>query len=126
MTRYLPFIGRLLLAAIYLISGVMKVADPAGTKAYIVHAGLPAVGLAYIISVVVEVIGGVLLVVGYKARAVAAVFAIYTLVAAVGFHNNLSDPEQMVNFWKNVAIAGGFLQIVAFGAGAISVDKAKA
>jgi putative oxidoreductase len=114
--------GRVLLAAIFLISGLGKLADPAGTQAYIAAAGLPAPLLAYIAAVVVEVGGGLLLIAGYQTRIVALAIAGFSLIAALAFHNNFADMNQMIHFLKNVAMAGGLLQVAAFGAGSFSVD----
>ncbi|MBR1218477.1 DoxX family protein [Bradyrhizobium sp. U87765 SZCCT0131] len=122
LTTYVPALGRLLLAAIFLLSGVGKVFAPGPTQAYIASAGLPAPLLAYIVAVVVEVGGGALLVLGYQTRAVALVLAVFTLAAAFGFHNNFAEQNQMIHFMKNLAITGGLLQVVAFGAGAFSLD----
>ena len=73
-------------------------------------------------ALVVEIGGGVLLVVGYRTREAALALALFTIVAALGFHNNFAEQNQMIHFLKNLAIAGGLLQIVAFGAGSISLD----
>jgi putative oxidoreductase len=81
--------------------------------------------LALAISVAVEVGGGLLLIAGFKARTVAAVLALFALLTAVTFHSNFADQNQMIHFLKNVMMAGGLLQIVAFGAGAISIDNRK-
>jgi putative oxidoreductase len=121
-TGYLPLLGRLLLAAIFLLSGVNKLFAPGPTQAYIAAAGLPLPLVAYIVALVVEIGGGVLLVVGYRTREVALALALFTVVAALGFHNNFAEQNQMIHFLKNLAIAGGLLQIVAFGAGSISLD----
>ena len=122
LNRYLPALGRLLIAAIFLISGLSKITSPAGTQAYIASAGLPAPMLAYIIAVIVEVGGGILLVIGYQTRLAALALAVFTLAAAFGFHSKLGDMNQFIHFFKNIAMAGGLLQVVAFGAGALSVD----
>jgi putative oxidoreductase len=114
--------GRLLLAAIFLISGLGKLADPAGTQAYIAAAGLPVPLLAYLAAVTVEVGGGLLLIVGYRTRLVALVIAAFSIAAALGFHHNFADMNQMIHFLKNVAMAGGLLQVAAFGAGSLSLD----
>jgi len=115
-------LGRLLLASLFLLSGFGKIADPAGTMGYISSVGLPFPHLTYAIALAVEIAGGLALVVGFQTRAVALVVAVYSVVAAVAFHRNLTDLNQMVHFLKNIAIAGGLLQVIAFGAGAISVD----
>jgi len=114
--------GRLLIALLFLLSGLAKIADPAGTLAYITSAGLPLPYLSYAGAVAVEVVGGILLVLGYRTRIVALVVAAYSVAAAVGFHTDFADQNQMIHFLKNVAIAGGLVQIVSFGAGAFSLD----
>ncbi|MEH2511642.1 putative oxidoreductase [Nitrobacteraceae bacterium AZCC 1564] len=120
--RYLPALGRLLIAAIFILSGITKITAPAATQAYITSAGLPLPLLSYLLAVVIEVGGGILLVVGFQTRIVAAVLALFTIAAAVSFHANFADQNQMIHFLKNVSMAGGLLQVVAFGAGAWSLD----
>ncbi len=122
LTGVVPLVGRVLLAAIFLISGFGKLTNPAGTIAYIEMAGLPLPTLAYGVAVVVEAIGGLALIVGYQTRLVALALAVFSLAAAVGFHGNLADTNQFIHFFKNVAMAGGLLQVVAFGAGRLSLD----
>jgi putative oxidoreductase len=115
-------LGRLLLAAIFLVSGGGKVANPEMTQGYIASAGLPFPLLAYLIAVAIELGGGALLIVGFRARIVGVVMALFTMAAALSFHHNLADQDQMVHFLKNVAITGGLLQVAAFGAGRFSID----
>jgi putative oxidoreductase len=122
----LPLLGRILIAAIFLMSGFGKLAAPAATQAYIAASGMPAPWLAYIGAVIVEVGGGLLLVAGYRTRLVAAVMALFCVVTALFFHNGWADMNQFMNFMKNVAMAGGLLQVVAFGAGAYSLDNRRA
>lgn len=114
--------GRILLSAIFLISGFGKIAAPAGMIEYIAAAGLPFPQVAYGIAVVIEIVGGLALITGYRTRFVAAALAVFCLATAFGFHNQLADQNQFVHFFKNIAIAGGLLQIAAFGAGRFSVD----
>jgi putative oxidoreductase len=120
---YLPALGRLLIAVIFVMSGLSKIAAPANTIAYIQSAGAPFAPAAYAIAIIVEVIGGLALVAGFQTRAVAAVLAVFTLATAILFHNNLADQNQMIHFLKNIAITGGLLQVIAFGAGAFSLDN---
>ena len=120
---YLPALGRLLIALIFVLSGLSKIAAPANTIAYIQSAGAPFAPAAFGIAAVVEVIGGLALLVGFQTRLVAAILATFTLAAAVLFHNNLADQNQMIHFMKNLAITGGLLQVIAFGAGAFSIDN---
>ena len=118
--------GRVLIATIFLLSGISKLSNPAGTIGYIASAGLPFPELAYVAAVSVEVVLATALLVGFQTRSVAAVIALFSLATAFGFHNNLADQNQFIHFFKNVAIAGGLLQVVAFGAGAYSVDAWRA
>ena len=119
---YAAAIGRLMIAILFLLSGVGKIAAPAMTQAYIASSGLPLPIAGYIVAVVVEVAGGLLLAVGYRTTLVATGMAVFTLATAVFFHNNFADQNQMIHFLKNIAIAGGLFQVAAFGAGSISLD----
>jgi putative oxidoreductase len=121
--RYLPVIGRLLIAVIFLISGLGKIAAPAMTQGYIASVGLPLPLVGYLIAIAVEIGGGILLVVGFQTRIVALVMAAFTVATALGFHHDFGDQNQMVHFLKNIAMTGGLLQIVAFGAGGFSIDS---
>jgi putative oxidoreductase len=118
----LPLIGRVLLAAIFLLSGISKLSNPAGTVAYIASVGLPFPELGLVIATIVEIFGGIALILGYKPRIVAMTLALYTLATAVFFHHNFGDKNQFLHFFKNLAMSGGLLQIVAFGAGRLSLD----
>jgi len=117
-----PLVGRILLGAIFLISGFGKIAAPAAAVGYIASAGLPLPQVGLAVGIAIEVIGGILLIAGYQTRIVAGVFAAYCLATAALFHNNLADQNQFVHFFKNVAMAGGMLQVLAFGAGRLSLD----
>jgi len=117
-----PALGRLLLAAIFLMSGLGKLADPAGTAAYIASKGLPLPELAAWGASAVEVFGGLLLIAGLQTRLAALALAGFTLAAAFLFHAEFGDRNQMIHFLKNIAIVGGLLQVIAFGAGAYSLD----
>lgn len=117
-----PLAGRFLLAAIFLLSGVSKISDPAGTIGYINMVGLPFPTLSYGAAVVVEIVGSIALILGFQTRIVSLVLAMFSVATALTFHHNLSDLNQFIHFFKNIAMAGGLLQVVAFGAGRYSVD----
>ena len=119
----LPLIGRILLATIFVLSGLGQLGAPASTQGYIAAMGLPAPLLAYIGAVAIELGGGLLLLAGYRTRLVAAALAVFSIVTAFVFHHALADQNQMIHFLKNFAMAGGLLQFVAYGAGRISVDN---
>jgi putative oxidoreductase len=118
----LPLLGRLLIAAIFLVSGFGKLMAPSGTIGYIASVGLPFPEIAYAGALAAELGGGLLLVLGYRTRLVAAALAVFSVVSALLFHNALGDQNQLFHFLKNLAMAGGLLQFIAHGAGAISVD----
>jgi putative oxidoreductase len=92
------------------------------TIAYMTAAGLPFAPLGLAVAALVELGGGMALIVGYRTRAVAAVLALFALITASLFHSNFADQNQLIHFFKNVAMAGGLLQIVAFGGGRRSLD----
>jgi len=124
--RYVPFAGRLLIGLPFAMSGLGKLAAIGPTTAMIRAAGLPLPPLALAISVIVEVGGGLLLVAGFQTRIAATALALFSLATAVSFHSNFADQNQMIHFLKNMMMAGGLLQIVAFGAGALSLDNRNA
>jgi putative oxidoreductase len=118
--------GRILLSAIFLLSGVSKIGASAGMIAYIESVGLPFPSLALAIAILVEVGGGIALILGYRTRLVAAGLALFSVATALAFHNQLGDQNQFIHFFKNIAMAGGLLQVVAFGAGRFSLDARRA
>lgn len=118
--------GRALLSAIFILSGISKVSAPAGMIGYIESVGLPFPTLALAIAVLVELGGGIALVLGYRTRLVAAALAVFSVATALAFHNQLGDQNQFIHFFKNIAMAGGLLQVVAFGAGRFSLDARRA
>ena len=117
-----PLVGRVFLSAIYVLSGLSKLAAPTATIGYISSVGLPFAPLGFAIAVIVEILGGTALIAGYRTRLVAAVLAVFTVATALAFHNNFADQNQFIHFFKNIAMAGGLLQIVALGAGRFSPD----
>jgi putative oxidoreductase len=126
VNRYIPFVGRLLIGLPFAMSGLSKLTAIDATLGYIQSVGLPMPTVSLALAVITELGGGLLLVAGFRARAVALVLALFSLATALSFHRNFGDQNQMIHFLKNVMMAGGLLQIVAFGAGAISWDNRKA
>lgn len=123
VTDALQLIGRIAIAPLFLLSGIAKLTDLETSLTYIASAGLPLPAAALGIAILVELIGGALLVVGYKTRFVAGTVGVFTLVTALAFHNRLADQVQFLFFMKNIAITGGLLQVVAFGGGRWSLDR---
>jgi putative oxidoreductase len=120
--KFLPLLGRILLGAPFLMSGLSKLGAYTATVGYISAVGLPVPPLAFVVAVIIEVGGGLLLLSGYRVRFASLVMAVFCLVTAISFHRNFGDQNQMINFLKNVMMAGGLLQITYFGAGAFSLD----
>lgn len=128
MQSVVPLLGRVLLAAIFLWSGAGKVLAFDPTVGYIASKHLPQPQVIAVLAIIAEIAGGIALVVGFRTRLAAAGLLIYTALAAVLFHDFWAVPPaqhlpQMVNFMKNVAICGGFLYVIAYGAGAWSIDR---
>src|SRR5437879_12498293 len=97
---YLPALGRLLIALIFVMSGLSKIAAPANTMAYIQSAGAPFAPAAFAIAVIAEVGGGLALLLGFQTRLAATMLAIFTLATAVLFHNNMADQNQMIQIGR--------------------------
>jgi len=114
-------VGRLLLAAIFIQAGWSKIGGYDEAVAYMAKAGVSGSLLPLVIAV--ELLGGLLIVIGWQTRLVAIGLAIFTLLAAYLFHMNFGDRNQAIHFMKNVAIAGGFLALAAGGPGAWSIDS---
>lgn len=129
--KFGPLAGRLLLGLIFVLSGFGKLTGFAGTVGYIASKGLPLPQIAAATALVVELGGGLLLIVGWKARWAAGVLFVFTALAALLFHNFWTMPpeqvqNQMIHFMKNLSIMGGLLYAVVYGSGPLAVDKSDA
>ena len=120
MDTFLNLAARILMSQIFIISGIGKITGYAGTQAYMAKMGVPGALLPLVI--LVELGGGLALLFGFQTRWVALALAGFTLVSALIFHLNFSDQMQMINFMKNLAMTGGLLMFVRYGAAAPSVD----
>jgi putative oxidoreductase len=118
----LAFIGRCLIAVLLLVSGFTKAIGPGATIAWIASTGLPMPAVGYVVFMTVELVGGVLLILGWQTRPVAVVVSVYAILTAFVFHRHVADPDQLFNFLKNVAVTGGLFQLMAFGPGNFSLD----
>jgi putative oxidoreductase len=123
--RFLPALGRLLIAILFVPAGFGKLTAFSGTVAYAASAGMPLPSVAIVLAIIIEIGGGILLLVGYRTRWVAAIMAVFAVATAVFFHSNFEDTDMKIHFMKNLAIAGGLLQFVYFGAGPLSIDNRK-
>lgn len=122
MNDTLLLIGRLLLAQLFLLAGIGKLgAGYAATQGYMTHMGVSALLLPLVVFA--EVGGGLALVLGFLTRWAALGLAIFSVASALLFHINFADQGQLINFQKNLAIAGGLLVLFVYGAGAYSLDS---
>ena len=122
------FVGRIFLALIFVVSGVGKITGYAGTAAYMASKGLPLVEILLPLTIAVELGGGLLLALGWKARWAALALFLFLIPTTLIFHQFWGlEPKlaqmQKIHFLKNVAIMGGMLMVLAIGAGAWSVDR---
>ena len=113
-------IGRILLSALFLIEGIGKIFMQENVIMYMEEYGVP--GMLFIPAVVVEILFPLFLIIGYKTRLTALVMALFTFTVAIIFHTDFTEGTQMVFFLKDLAIAGGFMIIFAYGPNRISLD----
>ena len=127
----LPPLGRLLLCGLFIWGGYEKLAAPRATAAYFAETGIPLPALMVWVTIAIELVGGLALLFGIRTRLAALILALWTLVTGFAVHfaaaTTLTDPmaayDNMIHFYKNLAIAGGLLYVMAYGAGALSVDN---
>lgn len=122
MSGLLAAAGRVLLSIIFVVGGIGKLMAPGATMGYIAAGGLPVPFLALIVAIVIELGGGLALLVGYQTRLVAFGLAVWTMITALIFHHDLGDHAQLIQFQKNLAITGGMLYVAAAGAMGPCVD----
>ena len=130
LNRFGPLVGRVLMALIFVMSGAGKITGFAATVGYIASKGLPLAPAAAVAAIIVELGGGILLIVGWKARWAAAAMFVFTAMAALLFHDFWAVPpdqaqNMMIHFMKNISMMGGLLFVVVHGSGAFSLDSAR-
>ena len=114
------FFGRILLSALFLIEGLGKISMKENVIMYMEDYKVP--GILFAPAIILEILFPLLLITGYRTKWVASVMALFTFTVAIIFHTDFSDGMQMIFFLKDLAIAGGFMIIVAYGPGKISLD----
>ncbi len=122
MKNLIPLMARILLAAIFLMSGLGKIMEPTGTLQYMAAYGMPLTGLFLVGAIGLQVVGGISLLLGYKARWGSILLVVFLLPATLIFHTKFSDQIQMIMFMKNLAILGGLLMVAYFGPGPLSLN----
>jgi putative oxidoreductase len=120
----IELVGRILLALLFLLSGIGKVGAYAAAAGYMTSVGVPGALLPLVI--LTEVLGAIAIIAGWRVRVVAALLAGFTLLSGLIFHSNFGDQIQMIMFLKNLSITGAFLMLVANGAGRYSLDARSA
>lgn len=126
-----PLLGRLLIAVLFIPAGLMKIPGFDATAAYMAARGLPLVPLLLVLTILIEAGGGLLILLGWRAREAALALFLFMIPVTVIFHGfwNIEDAAAQLNeqraFMKNVAIAGGLLMIAAFGTGPFSLERTK-
>ena len=116
----LEFIGRILLSALFLIEGFGKISMQEDVIMYMEDYGVPEI--LFLPALILEILFPLLLIVGYKTKWAASIMALFTIAVAIIFHTDFSEGMQMILFLKDIAIAGGFMIVVAYGPSIISLD----
>ena len=121
MTNILDLVARILISALFLLNGVFKISNYDGTVGWMEGFGIP--GILIIPAIILEIVGPILIVIGYKAKIAAGLLSLFCIATAVIFHNDFSDQMQLGSFLKNIALAGGFIFIFINGTKDFSLDK---
>jgi putative oxidoreductase len=121
---YLLPLARLLMSSLFIWDGVLQLRDPAGTVAYFASLDVPVPSVAIWVSGAIHLLGGLAILVGFQTRWAAAVLILLCLGTAFGVHLRAGGVENMINFYKNLVMTGGFFYVMSFGAGAFSIDEA--
>ena len=114
------FLGRVLLSTLFLVEGVGKISMQEDVIMYMEDYGVPEI--LFVPAIILEILFPLLLIIGYKTKWVASVMALFTFTVAIIFHTDFSEGMQMIFFLKDIAIAGGFIIIIVYGPGKISLD----
>jgi putative oxidoreductase len=127
---YVLALGRVLLSSLFIWAGYGKLKDPGAVMQYFAKVGVPQPSLVVWVAILIEFVGGIALLVGFRTRSVAALLAIWCVITGFAVHlvTGVSSPDAMVaydnmiHFYKNLAMAGGLLFVFVYGAGQISID----
>ena len=121
MTNILDLVARILISALFLLNGVFKISNYDGTVDWMEGFGIP--GILIIPAIILEIVGPILIILGYKAKIAAGLLSLFCIATAVIFHNDFSDQMQLGSFLKNIALAGGFLFIFINGTKDLRLDR---
>ena len=121
MTNILDLFARILISTLFLINGIFKITNYDGTLDWIEGYGMP--GVLLIPAIILEILGPILIIIGYQTKITAAFLSLFCLATAIIFHNDFSNQMQLTSFLKNIALAGGFLFLVINGSKKFSLDN---
>ena len=121
MTNILDLVARILISALFLLNGIFKISNYDGTVGWMEGFGIP--GILLIPTIILEIVGPILIILGYKAKIAAGLLSLFCIATAVIFHNDFSDQMQLGSFLKNIALAGGFTFIFINGTKDFSLDR---
>ena len=121
MIKIFDLIARISISILFLLNGIFKINNYEGTVGWMESFGLP--GILIIPAIILEIVGPILIIIGYQTRIAAASLSLFCIATAIIFHNDFSDQMQLTAFLKNIALAGGFLFLVVNGAKGYCLDK---
>ena len=121
MAKFFDLIARISISILFLLNGISKINNYEGTIGWMESFGLP--GILIIPAIILEIVGPILIIIGYQTRIAAASLSLFCIATAIIFHNDFSDQMQLTAFLKNIALAGGFLFLVINGAKGYCLDK---
>ena len=121
MTNIFDLLARILISALFLINGIFKITNYDGTLDWMEGYGMP--GVLLIPTIILEILGPILIIIGYQTKITAAFLSLFCLLTAIIFHNEFSNQMQLTSFLKNIALAGGFLFLVINGSKKFSLDN---
>ncbi len=123
LNKYFPLISRILISAIFIISGIGKITNFQATLGFMNSVGFPITIVFLILAIIFELVGGISILIGYYSKIGSISLIIFTILATLIFHINFADQNQIIMLLKNLAIIGGLLLIVVNGSGPFSVNK---
>ena len=121
MINILDLCARILISVLFFLNGIFKIMKYDGAVSWMESYGIP--GLLIIPAIILEIVGPILIILGYKTKITAAILSVFCLVTAIIFHNDFDNQMQLTSFLKNIAIAGGFLFLVVNGSKKFSLDS---
>ena len=121
MTNILDLLARILISTLFFTNGIFKIMNYDGTVSWMEGYAIP--GILIIPAIILEILGPILIILGYQTKITAAFLSLFCLATAIIFHNDFSNQTQLTSFLKNIALAGGFLFLAINGSKKFSLDN---